>query len=67
MVVKLFVGGDVVDSKALAKVLFCYPGIIILLFSCKAFKISLNNRTFAPNLEAHLHAKNKKYSDYRTR
>ena len=31
------------------------------------FQISYIKRTFAPNLEAHFHAKNKKYSDHRTR
>jgi hypothetical protein len=35
--------------------------------SSQPFQIPKFNPIFAPNLEGHFHAKNKKYSDHRTR
>jgi hypothetical protein len=38
-----------------------------LPITCFFFQFSYIKRTFAQNLEAHFHAKNKKHSDHRSR
>ena len=41
--------------------------VISFPITCILFQISYIKRTFAQNLEAHFHAKNKKHSDHRSR